>query len=54
MLLDDSEVRLKAGDVVIQQGTNHAWVNRSKDICRIAFVLIDGIDPLTTPSPGKD
>ena len=25
MLLDDSEVHLKAGDVMVQQGTNHAW-----------------------------
>jgi mannose-6-phosphate isomerase-like protein (cupin superfamily) len=46
MLLDDSEVHLKAGDFLIQQGTNHAWVNRSKEMCRIAFVLIDGVDPL--------
>lgn len=41
MLLDESEVHVKAGDVVVQQGTNHAWVNRGKDTCRIAFVLID-------------
>jgi mannose-6-phosphate isomerase-like protein (cupin superfamily) len=41
MLLDDSEVRLKAGDVLVQQGTNHAWVNRGDRPCRIAFVLID-------------
>jgi uncharacterized cupin superfamily protein len=41
MLLDDSEVHLKAGDVVVQQGTNHAWVNRGSAPCRIAFVLID-------------
>jgi len=41
MLLDDSEVHLKAGDVVIQRGTNHAWVNRSVEPCRIAFILID-------------
>ena len=40
MLLDDSEVRVKAGDVVVQQGTNHAWVNRGKETCRIAFILI--------------
>lgn len=46
MLLDDSEVHLKAGDIMVQQGTNHAWVNRSSAMCRIAFVLIDGIDPL--------
>jgi naringenin degradation protein FdeH len=41
MLLDDSEVHLAAGDVLIQQATNHAWVNRSGRNCRIAFVLID-------------
>jgi len=41
MLLDDSEVCLKAGDVLVQRGTNHAWVNRGKEGCRIAFVLID-------------
>jgi mannose-6-phosphate isomerase-like protein (cupin superfamily) len=46
MLLDDSEVHLKAGDVLIQQGTNHAWVNRSGRVCRMAFVLIDAEDPL--------
>ena len=45
MLLDDSEVRLKAGDVVVQQGTNHAWVNRGTQVCRIAFVLIDAQEP---------
>jgi mannose-6-phosphate isomerase-like protein (cupin superfamily) len=41
MLLDDSEVHLSAGDVLVQQGTNHAWVNRGAKPCRIAFVLID-------------
>ena len=41
MLLDDSEVQLKAGDVLVQRGTNHAWVNRGTESCRIAFVLID-------------
>lgn len=41
MLLDDSEVHLAAGDVLVQQGTNHAWVNRGTRPCRIAFVLID-------------
>jgi quercetin dioxygenase-like cupin family protein len=46
MLLDDSEVHLKAGDILIQQATNHAWVNRSAEFCRIAFILIDAHDPL--------
>ena len=45
MLLDDSEVHLEAGDVVVQQGTNHAWVNRGSAPCRIAFVLIDAEEP---------
>lgn len=46
MLLDDSEIHLKAGDVLVQQGTNHAWVNRGTEPCRIAFVLIDAVEPL--------
>ena len=45
MLLDDSEVHLKAGDVLVQRGTNHAWVNRGRENCRIAFVLIDAKEP---------
>jgi mannose-6-phosphate isomerase-like protein (cupin superfamily) len=44
MLLDDSEVHLNAGDVVIQRGTNHAWVNRGNEPCKVAFVLIDAQD----------
>jgi hypothetical protein len=46
MLLDNSAVHMKAGDIMVQQATNHAWVNRSDKVCRIAFVLIDGVDPL--------
>jgi mannose-6-phosphate isomerase-like protein (cupin superfamily) len=45
MLLDDSEIHLKAGDVLVQQGTNHAWVNRGTEPCRIAFILIDSKEP---------
>jgi naringenin degradation protein FdeH len=41
MLLDDSEVHLRPGDVVIQRGTNHAWLNRGDAPCRVAFILID-------------
>ena len=44
MLLDDSEIHLKAGDVVIQRGTNHAWVNRGSAPCRVAFILVDAKD----------
>lgn len=45
MLLDESEVHMKAGDVMVQQGTNHAWVNRGTAVCRIGFVLIDAVAP---------
>jgi quercetin dioxygenase-like cupin family protein len=45
MLLDDSQVHLKAGDILVQQGTNHAWVNNGSEVCRIAFVLIDATEP---------
>jgi hypothetical protein len=45
MLLDDSEIHLEAGDVLVQQGTNHAWINRGNAPCRIAFVLIDAQEP---------
>jgi quercetin dioxygenase-like cupin family protein len=41
MDMDDSTVKLKAGDVMVQRGTNHAWVNRGKEVARAAFVLID-------------
>src|SRR5690348_1208926 len=44
MLLDEAELHLKAGDVVIQQATNHAWVNRGKEPCRIAFILVDAVE----------
>jgi mannose-6-phosphate isomerase-like protein (cupin superfamily) len=45
MLLDNQELHLKAGDVLVQQGTNHAWVNNSGKPCRICFVLIGAHEP---------
>lgn len=42
LVLDKQETLLKAGDVVVQRGTNHAWSNRSTEPCRMAFILIDG------------
>jgi mannose-6-phosphate isomerase-like protein (cupin superfamily) len=42
MLLDDQDVLLRAGDVVIQRGTNHAWSNRSDKPALMLYVLIDG------------
>ena len=45
MLLDDTQVHMKAGDIMVQQATNHAWVNTSGKPCRICFVLIDLAGP---------
>ncbi len=41
-IMDKDETVLRAGDVLIQRGTNHAWANRSDKPARIAFVLIAG------------
>jgi len=40
MVLDETTVHLKAGDVLVQRGTIHNWVNRGTEPCVIAFVLI--------------
>ena len=45
MMLDDSVTRLTAGDVIVQQATNHAWINRGTQPCRILFTLIDSRQP---------
>jgi uncharacterized cupin superfamily protein len=45
MMLDDASVHLKQGDVIVQQATNHAWINRGKQPCRILFVLMDSKEP---------
>ena len=50
MLLDETEVHLRAGDVVIQRGTNHAWSNRGSESCIIAFVLLDGVTRRDLPA----
>ena len=50
MDMDASTVKLKAGDVMVQRGTNHAWANRSSKPARVAFVLIDA-EPLGIGKP---
>jgi quercetin dioxygenase-like cupin family protein len=40
MEMDDSVVHLKAGDVLVQRGTIHNWVNQGTEPCVIAFILI--------------
>jgi quercetin dioxygenase-like cupin family protein len=43
MMMDDEDYLLKAGDTVVQQGTNHAWSNRGAEPCLIAFILLDAV-----------
>jgi mannose-6-phosphate isomerase-like protein (cupin superfamily) len=42
LIMDVGETVVRAGDIVIQRGTSHGWANRSRQHCRIAFILIDG------------
>ena len=42
LVLDEEEVQLKRGDVVVQRGTNHAWSNRTEAMARMVFILLDG------------
>ena len=41
-IMDEGETVMRAGDILIQRGTRHAWANRSSSIARIAFILVDG------------
>ena len=41
LILDEDEVRLKPFDVVVQRGTNHAWVNHGDEPALLIAVLID-------------
>ena len=41
LLLDEDEVRLKPFNVVVQRGTNHAWVNNGSEPALLIAVLID-------------
>jgi len=42
LIVDEGETIVRAGDIVVQRGTNHGWANRSGRNCRIAFILVDG------------
>jgi Cupin domain len=42
LIMDEGETTCRAGDIIIQRGTNHGWANRTDQNCRIAFILIDG------------
>ncbi|MEM1128948.1 MAG: cupin domain-containing protein [Pseudomonadota bacterium] len=47
---EEDDLLLKAGDVLIQRGKNHAWSNRGTEPCVIAFVLIDGVSQRVAPT----
>lgn len=50
MDMDESTVKMKAGDIMVQRGTNHAWANRSNTRARVAFVLLDA-EPIGIGKP---
>ena len=41
LLLDQGEVELKPFDVVIQRGTNHAWINKGSEVAELVGILVD-------------
>lgn len=43
LIMDEGETVVRAGDIVVQRGTNHGWANRTDRNCRIAFILVDGV-----------
>lgn len=64
MRMDDGdETVIRAGEMIVQRGTNHTWINNGKEFCRILFVMIgsekikleDGrVLDATKMGPGKD
>ena len=51
-LMDEGETLMRAGDMLVQRGTNHAWSNWSERPCRLLFVLIDA-EPLALAAGAK-
>ncbi len=44
-VMEKGETLLRAGDVLVQRGTNHSWSVRGREPCLVAFVLVDA-EPL--------
>jgi len=42
-VMEAGETLLRAGDCLVQRGTNHAWSNRTEEVCTIAFVLVSAL-----------
>ena len=51
-LMDEGETLMRAGDTLVQRGTNHAWSNRSDRPSLVAFILISAT-PLGAKGSGK-
>ena len=51
-LMDEGETLLRAGDTLVQRGTNHAWSNRGTEPCLVAFILVSA-SPLGAKAPVK-
>jgi hypothetical protein len=45
LILDKTQTILKAGDIIIDYGSHHAWSNHTNHVCRMLFVLLDAISP---------
>ena len=39
-VMDQGETLLRAGETLVQRGTNHAWSNRSEAPCLVACILV--------------
>lgn len=53
LVLDDGELVLNAGDVLVQQANDHAWVNDFDELCTVAFVLLDAVPEDPSADPGE-
>jgi len=51
MVLDAETVTLRTGDVLVQQGTRHNWINRGTEPCRFAAILIAGTGDIDRSDP---
>ena len=40
-ILDTGEVVLKTGDVLVDRGSHHGWMNHTNEVCRIALIMLD-------------
>ncbi|MFM9970850.1 MAG: cupin domain-containing protein [Burkholderiales bacterium] len=42
---------VNAGEIVVQRGTIHAWINRGTKVARVAFVLLDANSAMIDGKP---